>query len=682
MATAPKSLQEANKDRPLLLGKEVLGPALVVGLHLALSGFYLYQLLDTGLFDLNLQDRHDTFSYHRWAIEAAKGNLSEVVQHTQYALYILAAGVIYALFGVNPALISLFQILLSAAACLLLYDLGRRIFSPGVGLLAAGLYAVYPVSIYYTGFILRETLITFLGLLLVYVLVLALEKRRPLFYVLAGIVCVLAVAGRFNVVLFAAAFSWWAFFFHFRVLGRFDSTFPATKIGAGLTLALAGALLVIAMPNLVTSWWWVVGNSYDSTMFIYTPTGDVIPTFSLDFLLRQFYKAFLFFNNFEAPNNFNFYLFKERLSLLRFLPLSFGVIFPFAVIGFIWGLRNTKPIMPVLLFVACQAATVIPLYITSRWRLPIVPFVILMASYGIYLLALRVRERKHRLLAVQLSLLIVMILFTFFKPQHVRQAEMTMRAAQRVGFSYLYMGKGQAERAVAELRQAHEEVPSYKSAYVNLGYLLFQQRRYADALAVYDTALTLGPDPGLCFSRGLALMELNRPEEAEKSFRECVALDSGNWQAFMNLAKIAFLRNQQEEAFGLCDKVLSLNPGLAAAWSLRAETLLRLGRLEEAEKSVIRAIEREPHDPSHYNSLGTVLAMRGAYEKAAAAYLEAVARNPELASAHLNLAAIYVNHLNDRKRAAPHIRRFLDLSPAYPERKGLEQLLHEIEGGG
>ncbi len=68
----------------------------------------------------------------------------------------------FAVFGVKPLMILFLNVFLSTGTCALAYLLGKRLFSPRVGLLALAFWVVYPYSIYYCGWALRESFITFL----------------------------------------------------------------------------------------------------------------------------------------------------------------------------------------------------------------------------------------------------------------------------------------------------------------------------------------------------------------------------------------------------------------------------------------------------------------------------------------------------------------------------------------
>jgi adenylate cyclase len=125
----------------------------------------------------------------------------------------------------------------------------------------------------------------------------------------------------------------------------------------------------------------------------------------------------------------------------------------------------------------------------------------------------------------------------------------------------------------------------------------------------------------------------------------------------------AYLYNREfDKALGSYERALYINPGspgLLADW---AETLLLLGRVDEAVDLAERAISRNPVQPDWFFwNLGTALYHRGEYEKALAA-LSRIGAPPHLLRRHL--AAIYVR-LNRREEAAAMVRDFMRDDPTY-----------------
>jgi 4-amino-4-deoxy-L-arabinose transferase-like glycosyltransferase len=72
---------------------------------------------------------------------------------------------IFASFGDSLGPVRVVQALADTVSCFLLFLIGRKLFSPRVGLIAAGIFALFPAQILYVSILMTETLFTTLLLL-------------------------------------------------------------------------------------------------------------------------------------------------------------------------------------------------------------------------------------------------------------------------------------------------------------------------------------------------------------------------------------------------------------------------------------------------------------------------------------------------------------------------------------
>lgn len=166
-------------------------------------------------------------------------------------LYPLMIAGIYRVVGNRPAAVRLWQALLGTATCALLFGIGRRMGGEGVGLVAAGLGAAYPLFVFFSGVLMAETLLVFLTTA---ALLLALRfEARPSARNAAALGAVLGLGVLCKPVLLPwAAFlagGWWL-----RCgLGRGQR---AVRVGA-----LAGAVALVVAP-------WAVRNAAVTGHFV------------------------------------------------------------------------------------------------------------------------------------------------------------------------------------------------------------------------------------------------------------------------------------------------------------------------------------------------------------------------------------------------------------------------------
>jgi tetratricopeptide (TPR) repeat protein len=202
-----------------------------------------------------------------------------------------------------------------------------------------------------------------------------------------------------------------------------------------------------------------------------------------------------------------------------------------------------------------------------------------------------------------------------------------------VGFVLARMGK--PKEAEARYRRAVSLRPDFAAAWVNLGCLLREQGRevYAEAALLRAVELRPGMISGW-INLSILERERRRPAEAETYLRKAFALNpeqietlvawcrfrstehdqAGAWQWLrwalarepdhseaVNLHGILLHQDRRfEEAVGVFERAEIL--GSLAAASNRGNSLLDLGRMDEALRAHELAVERDPTNPgAHYN---------------------------------------------------------------------------------
>lgn len=93
--------------------------------------------------------------------------------------------------------------------------------------------------------------------------------------------------------------------------------------------------------------------------------------------------------------------------------------------------------------------------------------------------------------------------------------------------------------AEAAYRRALTLDPAFADAYLNLGALLCEARRCAEAVALYDAAVRRFPDDALLhFNRAVALEDQGRPAEALAGYDTSLRLDETLADAHYNIARL------------------------------------------------------------------------------------------------------------------------------------------------
>lgn len=122
--------------------------------------------------------------------------------------------------------------------------------------------------------------------------------------------------------------------------------------------------------------------------------------------------------------------------------------------------------------------------------------------------------------------------------------------------------------------------------------------------------------------------------------------------------------------------ILNAYPNHSLVHHLLGITLAQCGTLDRALKSLQTAVRLQPKNPLYLSSLANILRRQGETEKATSYFEKALAINPQLVSAHNNLALIFFK--NDTKRAESHLRQALEIMPDHVDANyNLGLLLHD-----
>jgi adenylate cyclase len=180
---------------------------------------------------------------------------------------------------------------------------------------------------------------------------------------------------------------------------------------------------------------------------------------------------------------------------------------------------------------------------------------------------------------------------------------------------------------------------------------------------------------------------------AEQHVESALAIDPDMGSAYMLRGGIAFLRDQHDEAIGLCQKAVDLAPSDSWATAFLGLVCNYGGECERAVAALKTAMRLSPYYPSWYNNQFALANLwsgnLATAQEAAEAYLE---QEPNDADAYMNLATVYGFQQRDADvvRMISELRnRFpafgiadIVLSQRYKEREKLDRVVEIVRRAG
>jgi len=235
-------------------------------------------------------------------------------------------------------------------------------------------------------------------------------------------------------------------------------------------------------------------------------------------------------------------------------------------------------------------------------------------------------------------------------------------------------------RAELCYERAHRLDPkSFRWSYY-LGSVQAARGRHAEAVRTLQEALRLEPDylPAL-LKLGDSLLASGQAEEALQRFRAAVLQEPSSAQAYYGLGRAQSATKDVTGAVASLRRACDLFPYFGAAHYALALAYKRLGKTEEAQRE-FALYEKNKYDipgtadrfqaelnalytsPAYLLELGVDLDRQGKLAEAAAEHEKALAIDPQLIRAHINLISLY-GRLRQFEKAEAHYRAAVGLDP-------------------
>ena len=459
----------------------------------------------------NIPNGLDQQRFDQFAIQISKGDiLGGRGVYGQSPLYPYFLALIYQLFGHSYLIVRIFQMLMGAGTCVLLYLIGRSTFNRMVGIISGIICSLYGVLIFYEGELLRVTLTVFLTVLLVFSITRILKTKKVAIWLIPGIVLGLLILCRPNNIILAPFILIWLVFvtrknkkllaerficFFFGILLALTPLFVRNHIvGVNLfSMSSQGVNAFIGGHDSRSTgcgFYQIqddtyLGKNQMQTCFNILKTAFKTPS---KWFKQQAKKFDAFWNGYEIPNNSNFYLSRKFSGLLS-LPLpGFAFIASMGIMGIIISVGNRQKYLLLYLIVIGCFCSVMVFYILSRFRQPIVPFLILFTGFFINWLWKKGKDKNFRKLVFSLLCVVVLSFATW-----PRQKQFILpQDYYNMGLSYT-MGK-KYNNAISQFDNAIKLKTNYVKPIYMKGFCLLQQDKPRLAVREFEEALKINPN--------------------------------------------------------------------------------------------------------------------------------------------------------------------------------------------
>lgn len=565
--------------------------------------------------------RMDPGYHDAWARAIASGDLTFDGPFFRAPLYAYFLGALYALSGGSMAFARAVGLALGLGTVFLIMRIGRRTVGERAGLIAGAAYGVYPIALRYEGDLLVEGLYILFAMAALLAQLRALERPSRRRWFGTGVLYGLAAITRPNILAVALVVPF------VTALGRRLARTPVpARAAAGEAILLAAGLLLPILPVTLhnalvgrdfvpiasqggvnfaignnpradgftaivpgtrATWW---GGHDDAVALAerargrplrasevsryWTEQGLAFLRSSPGAAFRLYVrKLYLYWWGAEISNNEHIY-FLRRYSLPMQVTLwHAGIYFPFGLVsplallgmGLAWA-RLRARVLPLLAYAALYTISVVPFFVCARFRLPVMPVLLLFAAYAALAVPglFRGARRPLSTLALGAGLLVL----ANADPYRLEPAVFGAQALSYLDLGVFYAQKGDFAAAESHLLKAAELDPGLPAPHAWRGRLALERGDFRTAEA--ELRLATRGDPVL--------------------FRDVVT------QAQRDLGRLALANGWYDRALAVYTRALALDPRLAGAAAGAGVAALALGDTAAARGYLEHALEIDPGD--------------------------------------------------------------------------------------
>lgn len=376
---------------------------------------------------------------------------------------------------------------------------------------------------------------------------------------------------------------------------------------------------------------------------------------------------------------------------------------PYYLVGWLWFLGSLVPFLGII-----QAGMWPEMADRYAYLSFIGIFIIL--SWGIPSMIRRLKY-YHRLLTIGGSVIIIVLMaITWRQVGFWKDSETLCNHILKVNWNISQMHdqlgialimKGDVKGGIRHYQEAIKIDPFNARAYSNLGKILFFLKDSKGGIANIMKALEINPyDPNDNSLAARFFVRMGKTDLAAKHFYQALKTDPDNTEVHKNLANLLLQEGNYDGAIIHYTKVLQINPHQADVYnnlgtaffkkenikkaceyyqeSLRERPNYTLAfnnlniakmnqkNLEDQLSEILELVKLDPQNPKLYLRLGDTYRLLGKYDEATAQYHKAISTQPKLMEAWYGLVIVYSNQ-QDYTKALEVLQNMRLLQPNNPQ---------------
>lgn len=599
------------------------------------------------------------------------------------------------IFGFNPLVGHLINILLYAFTCMLLYVILTRLFKDftakqwylGIPFITAMLFTAHPLHTEVVANIKGrdELLCLFFSLLTVFLTLEYLERKKSYMLLINFFLFILAILSKENALTFLALLPLMIFVFTETKIREYLITL--------LPLVLAIAAYFILRVEMIGS---RVSTSGTSDLLNDPFVGaSVMQKYATIFLTWLKYLWLLIFPH---PLTHDYY--PKQVPIVGFADprvllslLIFGALLVFALLKI--KKKNVNAFGILFFFISFSIVSnvvfVIGTFMNERFMFTaLLGFVMILAYFLAEYLRKKIKNQQTYRTTAGIILMVLLsgyclktvsrnrvwmddlTLFTTDVKVSSNSTKCNTSAGGRLiekadSTDNEIQEKSYLDQSVTYLQKALKIYPGNFNALLLLGNAYFKQEKYSDSRECYHKCLLMNPKNMLALNNLSNVAVITNRDghfrEALNTYKMLLQYNPDEAESYFGMGIAYRGLNNFDSAIMALQKAIAIKADYAEAWSKIGEIYGKnLHRIDEAEDCFLNAIKIDPSDESSLENLGIVYGIKHDYARSVDFLQRALKLKPEKYEIYLNLAETY-RIMGDKKSSAEYLAKAQKFKP-------------------
>lgn len=707
----------------IILGKKYKWALIVGGAALVVRLIYLLQVAGQPGFDLPMIDE-------KWHWEWAQSILDKSFwgegAYFRAPLYPYFLALLAGITGGSVFWSKLLQLLLTAGTAVLIFRTAERLFGQRTALVAGLMYAVYGTLLFYETMFLIPALFLMLTCWGMHRIIAYRDEHGLRIWLITGLIFGLAAIARPNILLVMPFLAFWLY-----SISSGGSWLARGRRPIILAIGVVLAIAPVTVRNLAVTGDFVLissqgginlylGNNEEADgLTMLMPEVDLDESVSwrqfgrvtraaaeqeaghdlsdgeessfwtgkaLGFIAEnpgQFLsligrKIVYLANGFENSDNGDIYYQRNQSTLFSLLVwkgwllFPFGLLLPLAIAGVYVRRESWRALSPIYIFVLAYIPSIVLFLVTARHRLPLVPFLIILAAAGIVLLVERWHEIELRSKIIA-GLIFVAALVLCNRDWLDEQAVSgTFQIHMTAGIQLEQ--QGDFEKAEAEYLTADAAYPYSPTLINNLAHTQYRLGKLDEALANYERCLAIDPGYSRAFNNlGLVMRDLGDSDSALVLFRKALAevdftraAPDEVGQIWLNIASSWDYARQLDSAAAAYTEAIIAAPEWVKAFTQAGAFYGRHQGFRRADSLFLAARDLGKLTAADYFNWGLCLIGGERYEHGIAAMQRALYIDPALYQAKYCIGEAFHRQGGPVDSVKLYLGQALEMTPDYP----------------